>query len=141
MTDRELLEYIAAQVGVLTKDVDDIKNENIAINSKLNSMDSRFDSMDSRLDSMDSRFESMDSRFESMDSRLESMDTNITNLKTGQDKIENRINEIEHQNETNHNHIIDSIDELNSNLSQIEMVTANNWSDIAKIKAKKRRTK
>lgn len=47
MTDRELLEYIAAQVGKLTTDVDDLKKAQIRVEDKVSGLEDKVSRIDS----------------------------------------------------------------------------------------------
>ncbi|MCQ4925312.1 conserved oligomeric Golgi complex subunit 6 [Tissierella carlieri] len=47
MTDRELLELIAAQVGTLTKDVSEIKEEFKDVNERLDRIENKLDDLES----------------------------------------------------------------------------------------------
>lgn len=63
------------------------------------------------------------------------IDTN--NLKAGQEDIKNLILDLEPKNGNRHVELIDSINNLRKDLSTVEIVTANNYADIAKLKAVK----
>lgn len=86
MTDRELLELIAAQVGALSTNIEDIRKD-------------------------------------------------VKELIEGQSRIEDKLDDIEANNADRHITIDGEIRRIKSSLSKIEIVTANNWSDIARLKA------
>lgn len=46
MTDRELLEHIAAQVGILTKDVSEMKEEFKGVNERLDRIENKLDDIE-----------------------------------------------------------------------------------------------
>lgn len=96
MTDRELLELIAAQVGTLTNQVGNITTN------------------------------------------IDEIKKDIKELKEGQNKIENKLDDIESNNADRHVTINGEIRKLKATLSKVEIVTADNWSDIAKMKAHRR---
>lgn len=86
MTDRELLELIAAQVGTLTKDVSEIKEE-----------------------------------FKSVNERL--------------DKIGNKLDDIDVKNAHRHLDFVRELKDMKHSVNRIEINTAENWRDIARLKA------
>ncbi|WP_353096397.1 hypothetical protein [Tissierella praeacuta] len=86
MTDRELLELIAAQVGTLTKDVSEMKEEFKGVNERL-------------------------------------------------DKIENKLDDIDVKNADRHLDFIRELKGMKHSVSRIEINTAENWRDIARLKA------
>ncbi|WFA10378.1 hypothetical protein [Tissierella sp. Yu-01] len=92
MTDRELLELIAAQVGNLTTNVESIKKD-------------------------------------------------LVELKEGQNRIENKLDDIEANNADRHVVINTDLSKLRATISKVEIVTADNWSDIARLKAHRRKIK
>jgi chaperonin cofactor prefoldin len=53
MTDRELLELIATQVGNLTQDVGDLKKGQANLEKKVDSMEKKVDSMEKKVDAID----------------------------------------------------------------------------------------
>lgn len=98
MTDRELLELIAAQVGALTKDVSELKEGQDNI-----------------------KYELKEFRAET-NTRFDSLDDKLSNL--------------EGTNAANHISINGELKRIKSSLSKVEIITADNWEDIARLKAK-----
>ena len=86
MTDRELLEHIAAQVGILTKDVSEMKEEFKGVNERL-------------------------------------------------DRIENKLDDIEANNADRHVYINGELRNIKAGLNKVEIITADNWGEIARLKA------
>ena len=75
---------------------------------------------------------------------LEPIKTEIKELKEGQIKLQNgqkeikeMLGELDPKNATRHLEIKDSIDQLRKDLSTVEIVTASNYSDIARLKSAK----
>ena len=54
------------------------------------------------------------------------------------DSLENKIDDLDAHNANRHVAMVSDIDKLSANLLKLEIVTADNWSDIARIKARKR---
>ena len=52
------------------------------------------------------------------------------------DRLENKMDDIEAKNADRHVEITGQIEDMKSDLSRIEINTADNWRDIARIKAK-----
>ncbi len=75
---------------------------------------------------------------------LEPIKSEIKELKEGQIKLQNgqkeikeMLGELDPKNATRHLEIKDSIDQLRKDLSTVEIVTASNYSDIARLKSVK----
>ena len=75
---------------------------------------------------------------------LEPIKTEIKELKEGQIKLQNgqkeikeMLGELDPKNATRHLELKDSIDQLRKDLSTVEIVTASNYSDIARLKSAK----
>jgi len=85
--------------------------------------------------SMETKVDSMESKVDSVETKVESIDTDVKELKTGQHRIENKLDDIEVHNANRHIIISADIKDLKSTQSKMEIVTADNWSDIAKLKA------
>ena len=63
-----------------------------------------------------------------------SLKEQVQNLKTGQEEIKTMLGELDPKNATRHLELKDSIDQLRKDLSTVEIVTASNYADIAKLK-------
>ena len=74
MTDRELLELVAAQVGKLTNSVQSIEG-------RMDSIDSRIGNIDGRMDSIDGRMDSIDGRIDNIDGRINKLEGEVDNIK------------------------------------------------------------
>ena len=118
----------------------------------LKSMDSKFDKIDKRLDGIDKRLDGIDKRLDGIDKRLDKVEQRLDKVEQRLDGVEQRQDEMytilrgmEEKFETNkaeHDRMSVDIAEIKGDvktirkdLSQVEMVTANNWADIAKLKA------
>ena len=66
-----------------------------------------------------------------------SLKEQVQDLKTGQEEIKTMLGELDPKNATRHLELKDSIDQLRKDLSTVEIVTASNYSDIAKLKSAK----
>ena len=58
----------------------------------------------------------------------------IKELKIGQEEIKAMVGELDPQNANRHIELKDSINQLRKDLSTVEIVTASNYSDIARLK-------
>ena len=63
-----------------------------------------------------------------------SLKEQVQDLKTGQEEIKTMLGELDPKNATRHLELKDSIDQLRKDLSTVEIVTASNYADIAKLK-------
>lgn len=70
---------------------------------------------------------------EMQDFRKES-NNRFDGLETGQEEIKSLIGELEPRNANRHLELKSSIDQLRKDLSTVEIVTASNYSDIARLK-------
>lgn len=70
-------------------------------------------------------------RLEIGQSRLE---VRLDRLEIGQEEIKTLISELDPKNANRHLELKDSIDDLKRDLSTVEIVTASNYADIAKLK-------
>ena len=66
--------------------------------------------------------------------RFDSLEEQVKELKTGQEEIKTMVGELDPQNANRHLELKDSIDQLRKDLSTVEIVTASNYSDIARLK-------
>ena len=66
-----------------------------------------------------------------------SLKEQVQDLKTGQEEIKTMLGELDPKNATRHLELKDSIDQLRKDLSTVEIVTASNYSDIARLKSAK----
>ena len=58
----------------------------------------------------------------------------VQDLKTGQEEIKTMIGELDPKNANRHLELKESIDQLRKDLSTVEIVTASNYSDLARLK-------
>ena len=86
--------------------------------------------------------ELMESIREILKEELEPIRSDIKELKEGQIKLQNgqkeikeMLGELDPKNATRHLELKDSIDQLRKDLSTVEIVTASNYSDIARLKS------
>lgn len=73
--------------------------------------------------------------FKEVNSKIETMQTDIKDLKQGQERIENKLDDIEAHNATRHVEITTEIKGLKEDLTVVEAVTGKNMTDIAHLKS------
>lgn len=66
---------------------------------------------------------------------LDPIKLDIKELKEGQKEIKEMLGELDPKNANRHLELKDSIDQLRKDLSTVEIVTASNYSDIARLKS------
>jgi archaellum component FlaC len=76
-------------------------------------------------------------QFKNINDKLNNIESDINGLKLGQEEIKSLVKDLEPKNANRHVEIISSINDLRKDLSTVEIVTANNYADIAKLKAVK----
>lgn len=74
-------------------------------------------------------------QLKNINEKLTNIESDISNLKLGQENIKGLITDLEPKNGNRHIELINSINDLRKDLSTVEIVTANNYADIAKLKA------
>ena len=70
-------------------------------------------------------------------SRFDNLENQVKELKSGQEEIKTMLGELDPKNANRHLELKDSIDQLRKDLSTVEIVTASNYSDIARLKSAK----
>lgn len=119
------------EIVKLLRDV--IKEELKPINSKLDSLEDKVSSLDSKVSSLDSKVSSLENKVENLSTQVEentqilkALEHSAEVSRAEQDLMKNDIA-----------HIKGTVESIKKDLSQVEMVTANNWADIARLKAVK----
>jgi hypothetical protein len=81
--------------------------------------------------------DNVNEQFKNVNMKLDSMEIDVDLLKVGQEEIKTLIADLEPKNGNRHIEIISIINDLRKDLSTVEIVTANNYADIAKLKSVK----
>jgi len=92
--------------------------------NELKSINTRLDKVDSRLDKIDSRLDTIETRQKEDHEILKSLEHSAEVAKAERDNMTYDIAQIK-----------GNVESINKELSRIEIATANNWSDIAMLKA------
>jgi chromosome segregation ATPase len=129
--DKELLEFLQNMQQQMNERFNTIDKRFNIIDKRLDSIDKRIDSMDKRIDSMDKRIDSMDKRIDLIQEQvtenthlLKALEENAKVTRAEQEKLSYKISEIEGDTKS-----------IKKDLGTVELVTANNWSDIVRLKA------
>ena len=135
MTDRELLELIAAQVGSLTNTVDGFKGELGSLTNTVDGLKGELGSLTSKVDNIEAELSEVRSEVkdfrEETNKRFDKIDTRF-------DGLENKLDDLEAINAGRHIIINQDILDLKQSVCRAETNTADNWKDIAKLKALKK---
>ena len=82
----------------------------------------------------------MNDGFKSVNEKLDILDTRVTFIeKDHGDKLtslDNKLDDIEASNASRHVLMVSDINEIKDSLSKVEIVTADNWGDIARLKVR-----
>lgn len=95
-------------------------------NTKLGSTNERLDSTNERLDSTNKRMDSIDDRLDRIERKIDSVIEQTADLT----EFRTEMNDFKKQ-------TINQLEEIKDNLNNVEVITASNWKDIAKLKAVK----
>lgn len=68
---------------------------------------------------------------------FDSIEGQVKELKTGQEEIKTMVGELDPKNANRHIELQESISQLRKDLSTVEIVTASNYSDLARLKSVK----
>lgn len=119
------------EMAKILRDV--IREELKPINNKLDSLENKLGSLESKVDNLENKVDSLESKVDSLDIQVKE---NTQILKALEHLAE--VNKSEHDSMKNDIiHIKGTVEAIKKDLSQVEIVTANNWADIAKLKAVK----
>lgn len=94
----------------------------------------RFEGLEKDVKGLDKRFEGLEKDVKGLDKRVEGLEENLKDLKEGQEEIKTIIGQLDPLNANRHLELKDSIEQLRKDLSTVEIVTASNYSDIARLK-------
>jgi len=119
----------------------------------MNNEDKLFELMTQMYAEMQNEFkkirEEMQDGFNKVNSRIDTVENGLQIIKTELsefrketnarfDTLENKLNEIEAINGSRHLKFIDELEEIKHSINRIEINTAENWRDIARLKAMRR---
>lgn len=134
--------------GMLREELDPIKNDIKGLKEGQNRLENKFGNLEKgqgRLETKVNDLEKGQGRLENKVNDLEEgqirIETKFDDLEKGQEELKKDVKEIktiilelEPKNDNRHLELKNSIDELKNNLSIVEIVTASNYADIAKLK-------
>lgn len=123
MTDRELLELIAKQVGTLSDQV--------------NSNTKEVEFVSAQVGTLTRDVTELKKGQEDTNNHLKSIDNHLDSLETKADEINEQLQYTESINANRHIEIIDKVNYLQKDLTVVEAVAGKNMMDIAHIKAVK----
>ena len=90
----------------------------------------RLDKIENRLDKVDIRLDTLEKGQKEITSRLDTVETDVKEIKEKIDSVYNQTADLtEFKTEVNA-----KLDTLHDNISNVEIVTATNWADIARLK-------
>lgn len=107
--------------------------------SEMSEMNRRFDGVEKRLDSIDRRLDGVDQRLDGVDRRLDGMESTLKEHGQMLNAIEERtkVDSARIENlEYNMANVSGDIKGIKKSVSNISIITAQNWSDIEEIKKK-----
>lgn len=123
ISDRELLELIATQVGKLTSEFSDFKNETSenfkSVNVRLDNIEDRTDrtegqlnTIQSQVDRIETRVDTIQSQVDRIENRVDKIDSKVNKIESRVDKIDKRIIVIENEHGAKLDAILDGYKQL-----------------------------
>ncbi|MDR7870774.1 MAG: hypothetical protein RIN55_07955 [Tissierellaceae bacterium] len=128
---RELLENIQNQILTLSKETNN-RFDKLEIGQ--NETNTRLEKVENRLNGVENRLNGVEERLNGVEDSLDTINDRLDKLEIGQNEIKTLLEELEPKNANRHLELKNSIDELRDDLSTVEIVTANNYKDIAMLK-------
>jgi len=117
---------------------DVIREELKPINNKLNSLENKVDSLGKKVGNLENKVDSLEIKVDGLKIKVDGLQVQVEE----NTRILNalvylaEINKSEHDSMKNDViHIIGTVESIKKDLSQVEIITASNWGDIAKLKA------
>jgi len=118
------VESLEEQVGFLDKRVGSLEDQIVSLEKETNT----------RFDSLEGQVISLNKQVESLNKRVGSLEGQVAELKSGQDEIMTMLEELDPKNASRHLELKNAIEDLKRDLSVVEIVTASNYADIARLK-------
>lgn len=122
-----------------------IENLDKKFEKRFDSLEKRMDKIEKRMDILDSRMDKIDSKTGNIESRIDKIDSKISILESQTKENTQILQALRHSAEVNkaeHDQMMRKIDNmqgdlagLRKDLSTMEVVTASNYNDIARLKA------
>lgn len=169
MTDRELLELIATQVGVLTNNVDELRNYVSGIKNDVDELKSDVSGLKNDVDELRNDVSGLKNDMLGIKNDVDELKSDMSGMRESQrnfetelgsvkkivldieenhgnklstleikiDNLDNKLDDSEANNAERHLSLNGDIGRIKSGLSKIEIITADNWGDIARLKARK----
>ena len=117
-----------------------ILEEVININSRFDNLENRFDNLENKFDNLENRFDNLENRFDNLENRFDNLESqtkeNTEMLKSLLHSAE--VNRAEHDKMMiGIAHLEGEVTSIKRDLSTVEVVTANNYAELAKLKTAK----
>jgi phage shock protein A len=113
MNDRELLEYIAAQVGTLTHEVIGLKQGQ----SRLEQGQSK---LEKKVDNIEKKVDNLEIKVDNLEIKVDNLEIKVDNLEKKVDTIDKTVIRIENDNNTQHTALFDGWKQNTQQLERIE---------------------
>ena len=97
----------------------------------------RFENIENGLKENKKTIYNINDKVDNIDKRFVTLDDKVGSLDNKVDNIGDKLDSLKAKNAERHMKIIKKIDEMESTISRIEINTAENWRDIAKLKSTK----
>ncbi len=91
--------------------------------------------LNEKVDDLDNGQNLLTRKVDDLENGQNLLTTKVDNLEQGQKEIKSILEELDPKNANRHLELKESIDELRKDLSTVEIVTASNYADIAKLKS------
>lgn len=107
------------------------------MSNQLRKTDSRVDSIEGRLDNIEGKVDSIEGRLDNLEGKVNCIEGRLDNIEGGVQGLKNLITEVDKKNDARYTALSSKIDEQGKSFQTMEIVTASNYADIARLKSAK----
>lgn len=123
---------------MMTKMYAEMQNGFKSVNEKLDVLDTRVTFIEenhgAKLTSLDEKLDNLNNKTTSLEVKVDNLDNKTTSLEVKLDNLDNKLDDNEASNASRHVLMVSNINEIKTSISNIQIITAQNWGDIARLK-------
>ncbi|KNF07220.1 hypothetical protein CLPU_21c00380 [Gottschalkia purinilytica] len=141
----DILKSIQSSMTNLDGKVDNLDNRMDKLEGKVDNLDNRMDKLEGKVDNLDNRMDKLEDKVDKLDNTIDTLQDKVVSIKLTQQEHTLLLRSLEHSAEINKsehedmkydiNTLIGKVENIEKGLNFVEMATANNWSEIVKLKS------